>query len=192
MTQANMKFDVILADPPWEFERWVPGQGVGIRSADSHYPTMKTSELCRLSIPEVLAKNAVLFLWGVWPRLKDTFELIDAWGFEYKTIAWIWIKAKRSGFGFFTGMGYYTRSNTEPCLLAVKGSMPVQAHDIQALIYAPVHDHSQKPDDQYRKIETLYPNMNYLELFARKQQPGWHVWGNEVPSTISMTAHDPS
>src|SRR6185295_19342344 len=107
---------------------------------------------------------------------------ISAWGFQYKTIAWTWVKLNKSSMGFFTGMGYYTRANTEPCLLAVRGKMPVAVHDIQALIVSPIQEHSRKPDDQYRKIEALYPNRNYLEMFARRPKSNWHIWGNEIPN----------
>jgi len=88
------------------------------------------------------------------------------------------------GLGTQMGMGHYTRANTEPCLLAVRGSMPVSSHDIQALIMSPVREHSRKPDDQYRKIESLYPAGPYLEMFARRKRAGWHSFGNEIESDV--------
>lgn len=179
-------YDVILADPPWHWRTYA-GKELGeerhyTRGAPRHYPIMPTEDICKLLIPS--DKNAVLFLWAIWPKLPDALRVIEAWGFEYKTIAWAWVKANRSGLGFFTGMGFYTRANTEPCLLAVKGRKPVARHDIQSLIYHPVMEHSRKPDDQYRKIEALYPNMHYLELFARRKREGWDSWGNEVKNDI--------
>ena len=181
-----MNYDVILADPPWEFLYWVPGQGKkkASRAAEAHYPVMPTKKICEMDIPA--NDNAILFLWSVWPKLPDAIQVIEAWGFDYKTIGWVWIKAKRSGLGFFMGMGYYTRSNSEPCLLATRGSMPVARHDIQALIYHPVMEHSRKPDDQYRKIEALYPDMKYLELFARRKREGWDAWGNEIANDVEL------
>ena len=181
-------YDVILADPPWKFEYWVPGQGKKkpSRAAEAHYPVMTTPEICNLPIVDMANDNCVLFLWCVWPKLAETWATMEAWGFEYKTIAWAWVKAKRSGFGFHFGMGYYTRANTEPCLLAVRGTMPVARHDIQALIYSPVREHSRKPDEQYAKIEKLYPNKRYLELFARRKREGWDAWGNEVDSDVEL------
>ena len=175
------KYDVILADPPWHFETW----GEGDRNVTKYYPIMETKDICNLSLPS--AGDCVLFLWACWPKLKDALEVIEAWGFEYKTIGWIWIKANPSGFGFFTGMGYYTRANSEPCLIATKGKPPrVSDMSIQSLIYSPVREHSRKPDDQYRKIEALYPNMKYLELFARRKREGWDSWGNEIESDIEL------
>lgn len=182
----SQKFDVILADPPWRFRVWSKDTGNG-RSAESHYPTMTLNDLCTLCIPA--ADNAVLFLWVTWPILQEAFQVIEAWGFEYKTQAWTWIKSNPSGFGHFMGMGYYTRANAEPCLLCTRGN-PGRPADkgILSLIYAPVMEHSRKPDDQYRKIEALYPNRHYLELFARRKQPGWAAWGNEIESSIEILA----
>ncbi len=185
------KYDVILADPPWHFQNWSgkPGEMRGEKKhggAQSHYPTMDIDEICSMKIPA--QKNSVLFLWACWPLLPEAMKTIDAWGFKYKTIAWVWVKAKKSGFGFHFGMGYYTRSNTEPCLLATRGKLPSpENRKIQALIYYPVREHSRKPDDQYRKIESLYPDRKYLELFARRDRPGWDVWGNEVEGIDIMS-----
>lgn len=188
------KYAVILADPPWRFKVWNKDTGQG-RSAESHYPTMKTEKIGFLPIYPITADNSVLFLWSVWPLLPDALEVIKAWGFEYKTIAWVWVKAKKSGFGFHFGMGYYTRANSEPCLLATKGNMPVAVHNIQALIYSPVREHSRKPDDQYRKIESLYPGRKYLELFARRERKGWKsvgfdIDGKDIRESLLRSNHD--
>lgn len=179
-----MRYPVILADPPWEFRVWSRDTGNG-RSAESHYPTMTTDDICRVSIPA--NDNCALFMWACWPTFPDALRVISAWGFEYKTIAWVWVKMNKSGIGTHVGMGYYTRANTEPCLLAVRGRMPVAAHDVQALIMSPIQEHSRKPEDQYRKIKRLYPTGPYLEMFARRPRDGWHVWGNEVKSDLEIT-----
>lgn len=175
------EYDVILADPPWHFQNQKRG------AAQAHYSTMSNQAIAAMQIPA--ADNAVLFLWAVWPLLPEALMVINSWGFEYKTIGWVWTKAKRSGFGFHFGMGFYTRSNTEPCLFATKGN-PGRPEDkaIQALIYAPVREHSRKPDDQYRKIEAMYPGRRYLELFARRKREGWDAWGNEVESDVEIQA----
>ena len=176
-----MKYDVILADPPWNFETW----GEGDRNVSNKYDLMETKDICSLSLPS--ADDCVLFLWACWPKLYDAMQVIEEWGFTYKTIGWIWIKANRSGFGFFTGMGYYTRANSEPCFIATKGKPKrVENKGIQSLIYSPVREHSRKPDDQYRKVEALYPDKKYLELFARRKREGWDSWGNEIESDISI------
>jgi N6-adenosine-specific RNA methylase IME4 len=181
------KYGVILADPPWAYKAWDTKTNQG-RTAESYYPTMNVDRIGDLDIPA--ADNCALFLWATWPCLPDALAVMDAWGFTYKTIAWTWAKLNRSGLGFHFGMGYYTRANTEPCLLAVKGNMPVATHDVQALIVSPVREHSRKPDEQYGKIERLYPDVLKLELFARRPRPGWAVWGNEVESDIEIAVGD--
>ena len=178
-----MTYSVILADPPWMFKVWSKNTGKG-RTAEKHYRTMTTADICELSIPA--AENCALFLWAVWPALPDALEVIKAWGFEYKTVAWTWVKLQKASMGFHFGLGYYTRANTEPCLLAVRGKMPVAVHDVQALICSPVREHSRKPDEQYGKIDRLYPDATKLEMFARRQRPGWEVFGNEVENSISL------
>ncbi len=179
------KYNVILADPPWTFSVWNAAKSD--RHASHKYKLMTQEDICKLPVADLTAENCALFIWATWPNIKDAFKVIDAWGFTYRTLAFDWVKAKKSGFGFHFGMGYYTRSNPEPCLLAVKGRMAVQAHDVPALIYSPVREHSRKPDEQYGKIERLYPDASYLELFARRQwSPQWDVFGNEVENSISL------
>lgn len=182
--QLMKKYDVILADPPWDFRVWDKDTGSG-RSASAHYPTMSINDICALPVRKLMKPDCALFLWAVWPSIFDNIpKLLSVWGFAYKTLAWIWVKSKKNGEGFTTGMGYYSRANSEPCLLAVRGSMPVAAHDVLAVIHSPRRAHSQKPDEQYEKIERLYPNMKYLELFARQRRVGWDAWGAECEGSI--------
>jgi len=181
-----MKYDVILADPPWAFRVWNKDTGQG-RSAESHYSTMTIDNICALPIAELANENCALFLWCVWPSIFEYPQrVIDAWGFRYATKAFTWVKSKKGNMGFAMGMGYYTRANDEPCLLAVKGRMPVQAKDVLSIIYSPRRKHSQKPNEQYNKIERLYPNMRYLELFARTKRENWDVWGREVENDVEI------
>lgn len=184
-----MRYPVILADPPWHFRNYsadAPGMThERSRGANRYYPTMTTDALCRIDIPS--ADDAVLFLWACWPMLPDALRVIDAWGFEYKSLAWVWVKANPSYTGFFKGMGYYTRSNSEPCLLATRGKIAKPRNrSVAALIYSPVRQHSRKPDEQYGKIERLYPSGPYLEMFARRPWRNWHSWGNEIESDIQI------
>ena len=184
---AKPSFDIILADPPWKFLTRSP-KGNG-RGPERHYPTMTLEQLQALPVGGLAADNAALFLWCCWPSLfRDVPGLLSAWGFDYRTLAFIWIKANRNGAGFFQGLGYYSRSNSEPCLLAVRGRMPVESHAVHQVIYSPVRRHSQKPGEQYERIEQLYPGRRYVELFARsKGRPGWAYWGNEIESDIGLT-----
>ncbi len=197
---TGKKYDVIMVDPPWSFKVWDKDTGSG-RSAEAHYQTMSLEDICALPIKEVAAPNCALFLWSVWPSIFDAKIVLDAWGFKYRTLGFEWWKLNkgwwrvwRDGWNsdldigvyrlleklFFFGMGYYTRTNSEPCLLATHGSMPVAVHNERNFIIAPVREHSQKPDEQYDKIEKLYPNKRYLELFARQTWPGWDSLGYEI------------
>ena len=179
-------YDVILADPPWSFEVW--GEGGKGRSAEQHYSVMSLDDICALSVASITNDNCALFLWTLWTHIFDARTVIEAWGFTYRTLAWEWVKLNSGGMGLHMGRGYYTRSNVEPCLLAVRGSMPVAVRDELNVIMSPVRGHSRKPDEQYHKIERLYPDTRRLELFARQRWPGWDIWGNEVECDVVLEA----
>lgn len=191
-----MSYDVIYADYPWPFRVWDRDTGHG-RSAEAHYSTMTAEELCAVPLPEWAAPDCAVFLWCVWPSILEYVPmLLEAWNsgrpkkerFIYKTCAFLWVKARKSGLGFHFGMGYYTRANTEPCLLFMRGNMPVAVHDVPQIVYSPVRAHSQKPDEVHKQIERLYPGKRYLEMFARKKTyENWHYWGNEIESDIAFT-----
>ena len=110
------KYQIIYADPPWQYRN---AKGTGV--AENHYKTMSVEEICSLPVKEWTNKNAVLFLWVTCPQLPEAFKVMKAWGFEYKTVGFVWLKPKRAGDGYVLGMGYWTRSNVEICLMARKG-----------------------------------------------------------------------
>jgi len=197
-------FDVILVDPPWDFRVWNKDTGNG-RSPSAHYPTMSIDELCNLPVRDFAAENCALFMWCVWPSIFEFVPpLLKSWGFTYKTLGFEWWKLNQRWERFYNpmmlltgqyhslerlfamGMGYYSRANSEPCLLAVRGTMPVATRAERNYIIAPIREHSRKPDEQYGKIERLYPHRRYLELFARHKRVGWSSWGNQVKSDIEL------
>lgn len=179
------KYDVILADCPWQYS----GKSVD-REVD--YPTMPTSEICALPVSDLAADRCALFMWAVWPMLPDALQVIEAWGFEYKTLGFDWVKFNPGGFGIFLGLGAYTRSNPEPCLLAFRGQpIQVRARDVPAVVMSPLQEQSRKPAEVHARIERLYPDMCYLEMFARRTRPGWDVFGNEVTNSISISQVQP-
>lgn len=141
---------------------------------------MKLEEICALHVKDLAADNCVLFLWTTYPMIKEALKVIDAWGFQYKSIGFQWIKQNRSGNGYFFGFGHWTRGNTEPCLIAVKGKPRRANSSVSQLIFAPVRAHSQKPDIAREKIQQLMGEQSYIELFARNTTPGWDAWGNEM------------
>jgi N6-adenosine-specific RNA methylase IME4 len=175
---APTKFGVILADPPWAFKTWSGKTGTPHRSASDHYVTTATAELCDLPVKEWAAPNSALFMWVVDSHLEDAFGLAAAWGFRFKTIAFVWSKLTNTGLPHF-GMGYWTRKQTETCLLFTRGAPKRLGKGVRQLIQAPRREHSRKPDEQYERIETLVAGP-YLEIFARQTRPGWTAWGNET------------
>lgn len=178
------QYQVIYADPPWYFKNFsVKGEG---RNAVSHYDCMDFGELCKMPIRDYAATDCMLFLWAIDPMLPKAYELIEKWGFEFKTVGFYWIKTNKnsdpealSERDFFTGMGYWTRANPEQCLLATKGKPKRKAKDVKRLIVDKRREHSRKPESVYSRVERLVDGP-YLELFARQSRPGWDVLGNET------------
>lgn len=182
-------YDVILADPPWRYRAWSgKPYGDGSRTAESHYPTMSFDELVamRSRIDAWAADDCALFLWATFPTIADAIDLIDAWDFRYVTAAFIWVKTTKDGRPA-TGLGHYTRANAEPCLLAVRGRMPVEDRAVNSVVISPRLRHSAKPTEVRRRIERLYPRARRIELFARDRAPEWDAWGLEAPKTITRT-----
>lgn len=178
---TNKKYNIIYADPPWRYgDRKCNG------ACEHHYPTMKIEDICKLPISELCADNCVLFLWTTYPMLREAMQLIESWGFHYKTIGFQWIKQNKSGNGFFFGLGRWTRGNTEPLLIAVKGKPKRIANNISQLIFAPISRHSEKPAIVRNKIVELMGDLPRVELFARTKVLGWDSWGNEITSDITI------
>lgn len=178
-------FGAILADPPWGFKTWSgPEKKVASRSTIAPYKTMEFSDIAALSIADVAAENCALFLWIVWPTMPQALDLIKSWGFSYKTCAFSWMKADQ--YKLFAlqedvrmGLGYWTRSNSEVCLLATRGKPKRINNSIRQGIIETIRKHSRKPDCVHERIEHLVRGP-YLELFARKSRHGWTTWGNET------------
>jgi len=162
------KYEVILADPPWEYDFCKDNSD----SINNHYPTMTVEEIKNLEVPS--ADDAVLFLWATAPKLKEALEVMEAWGFKYKTCA-VWDKE-------WIGMGYWFRGQHELLLVGVKGSFspPQESCRFSSVIREKRQEHSKKPDKVYEMLEVMFPQSKRLELFARNKRPGWEVWGNEI------------
>lgn len=170
---------MIYADPPWRYGTW-KGQGV----AERHYPTMSIEEIKALPVAELADRDCILFLWATFPMLPEALDVLRAWGFRFKTVAFTWIKLAPKTNRIFWGMGYWTRSNAEICLLATRGQPRRQARNVHQVIISHVEEHSKKPDEARQRIVALMGDVPRIELFARQTAPGWDVWGNEVQSNI--------
>lgn len=174
------RYPVILVDPPWLYNisqgdhRWGAKGEHRIR----HYDGMTQEQLRGLPIGECAASDAVLLMWATMPCLPDAVNLMGAWGFTYKTVAFVWVKLNKNGTPYM-GMGHYTRANAEVCLLGTRGKPKRVAKNVSQILQTPRRQHSRKPDEQYERIMRLFDGP-YLEVFARQQWPGWDVWGNET------------
>ena len=134
---------------------------------------MSVGEICKLNIAEVAADDCVLFLWATFPQLQEALQVIKAWGFKYKTVAFVWLKQNKSGKGWFFGLGFWTRGNAEICLLATKGKIRRRSARVHQFLISPLRGHSQKPDEAREKIVELMGDLPRLELFARDKADGW-------------------
>jgi N6-adenosine-specific RNA methylase IME4 len=186
-------YGVVLADPPWRFKTYneagrnrCPDWRAFEGSPSKHYDTMSIADICALPVASVAARDSCLFLWVSWPMLQDAMLLIEAWGFAYKTCAFAWVKAHVGQIDLFRedddalmGNGYWTRSNSEVCLLATRGHPKRLNADVRQGIIEPRREHSRKPDCVHDRIERLVTGP-YLELFARTRRSGWDSWGNQV------------
>ena len=171
---TDKKYQIIYADPPWRYQdRKCNG------ACEFHYNTMSIKDICELPIRDIADKDCVLFLWTTYPMLQEAMQLIEAWGFKYKTIGFQWVKQNKSGNGFFFGLGRWTRGNTECCLIAVKGKPKRKNNSVGQLIVSPIQSHSQKPNEARQKIVDLMGDIPRIELFARQHAEGWDCWGNE-------------
>ena len=169
----DKKYAVIYADPPWTYRQ----HGTSPKSrgnAAQHYKTMTTDEICRLPVKSIAEKEAVLFLWATFPQIEDAIQVMKAWGFEYKTAAFVWVKTYRSG-KLFWGMGAYTRANAEVCLLGVthgfKAAAQIKCHAVHQVIESSIQAHSEKPDETRQRIVELMGDVPRIELFARQRAP---------------------
>ena len=175
------KYQIIYADPPWDYaDKGCQG------TVANHYPTLPLARLRELRVKDIADKDCILFLWATYPFLKEALDLIEAWGFNYRTIAFQWVKLNKNNMGAFYGLGRWTRGNTEPCLLATKGKPHRISESVFQLVMTPISRHSQKPSEVRQRILELCGDLPRIELFARRKVEGWDCWGNEVEGDIVL------
>jgi N6-adenosine-specific RNA methylase IME4 len=163
-------FRVVYADPPWEYGG---SMNETYGTADKHYPTMSLEDICNIPIQDHLEDNSVLFLWTTSPVLEESFQVINSWGFKYKS-SFIWDKQKHV-------MGHYNSVRHEILLVSTRGSCtPENVKLFDSVVSEPRTDHSKKPEIFREIIDTIYPSGSRIELFARATSPGWESWGNQV------------
>jgi N6-adenosine-specific RNA methylase IME4 len=164
-------YPIVLADPPWRFEH--PTYSLS-RDIEENYPTLPIDEICALPVSELASESALLFLWVPTPLLEQAFQVIAAWGFEYRT-GIVWDKC-------IVGMGNYVRQRHENLLIARRAEFPTPepARRPPSIIEARRREHSRKPDEAYEIIERMYPDLPKIELFARNAREGWARWRNQA------------
>lgn len=178
---TDKKYQIIYADPPWGYKNKPSKNGTSRGFANNYYGLMSLDDLARMNVQRIANENSVLFMWATFPMIQDALATIKAWGFSYRTCAFVWVKKNKNKDTNFWGCGYYTRSNAEICLLATKGkTLDRLSHKVHQIIEAPVKNHSRKPDAVREKIIELFGDLPRIELFAREQYDGWDCWGNEV------------
>ena len=193
----DRKFDIIYADPPWHYNGKLQydksGKGketidlskkIFISSSDFKYPTLKIGELMKLPVKKIAKPDCLLFMWATNPHLAQAVRLGEGWGFEYKTVAFIWDKMSHNP-------GQYTLSNCELCLVFKKGKIPKPrgARNIRQLIRSPRRKHSEKPPEVMQGIEKMFPDQDRVELFARKKVKGWAAWGLDITAPGAPLSH---
>ncbi len=194
------KYLIIYADCPWNYEVWSEDKKVAQGMAKRHYGTMKADDICTLPIRNIVGENCKLFLWATPPCLPEALQVMTAWGFNYKTVAFAWLKTNKRQFmeqgsflpidtiDRFYGIGHWTASNVELCLagLVPNGVLNRQSKSVSQVVLAPRREHSRKPDEVRDKIVELCGDLPRIELFARRKVEGWDCWGNEVESDIKL------
>lgn len=173
----DSKYRVFYADPPWQYnDSGVITDSDAYGKAERHYPTMSIDALCELGaiVKEMSDDDAVLFMWVTSPLLEDSFKVISAWGFEYKT-SFVWDKIKHN-------FGHYNSVRHEFLLVCTRGSCTPDNLKLFDSVQSVERSekHSEKPEEFRAIIDTLYTHGNKIELFARVEKDGWDCWGNEA------------
>lgn len=176
-------FGIIYCDPAWSYNDKCHA---GKRGAGYKYTTTSTEDMSRLPVIKIAAKDCALFMWATMPMLPDALVLMKAWGFQYKTVTFVWVKTNKKADTDFFGMGNWTRANAEVCLLGIRGKPKRVSAAVRQVIRRPIMRHSEKPPEVRERIVTLMGDIPRVELFARVKTEGWSVWGNEVTSDVAM------
>jgi N6-adenosine-specific RNA methylase IME4 len=147
---------------------------------------MTISEIKALPVADLADKDCILFLWVTFPLLQEGLDTIKAWGFKYKTLGFSWIKTNTKNNKPFFGIGHYTKSNCEVCLIGVRGKPKIASNKVSSVEISHRGRHSAKPPIVRDKIVELMGDLPRVELFSRDKVPGWLSWGNEIDSDIVL------
>ena len=192
---TDKSYNIIYADPPYSYRDKRDKHPRLCGGASVHYNTMNLEDIKNLPVNKITDKNCMLFLWTTFPNLQEGLDVVKAWGFDYRTLGFSWIKLnKKNGKPFF-GIGYYTKSNCECCLIGVKGKPIVASNFVSSVVMSPREQHSKKPNIVREKIVELCGDVPRIELFARERYDKWDCWGDDQSLNIEDTTigeHDES
>ncbi len=182
------KYQIIYADPPWTYGSKSAvnnTKGKEIKKLSEHYPSMSKNDIKELPIKNIIEKDSACFMWATDSHLKEGIEIMENWGFKYKTIAFVWIKKTNKG-NNCVNVAPWTLKSTEICLFGTNGTMTKykKCNSVMQLLEAERTKHSKKPNETIKRIEKLFGDLPRIELFARNKTKGWDAWGNEVISDI--------
>lgn len=192
----NGPYSLIYADFPWRFEPYDRATGLE-KAADAHYDTMSLQQMAALPVKEMAAKNCLLVAWAYDPMLPDLLRLAELYGFRFVTVLFRWFKTTNGQLRMFDptpkanfGTGYHTRGGAcEEAWLFKRGQgLRVLNHSIRKEFFAPVREHSRKPDEVAAWLVDLYGNVPRVEMFARTKRPGWDAVGHEVTKFKTVVA----
>jgi len=191
LNKSMKKYQIIYADPPWKYQLFSDKPPCSRKSDEDYYEVMDLLDMAQLPIKDISEDDSVLFMWATFPAMQTAIKLMRSWGFHYRTVAFVWVKKNKIADSNFWGMGGWTRSNAEVCLLGVKGNpkrLSRAVHQVieAQVIEAKIGEHSVKPPETRDKILELMGDFPRIELFAREKTEGWDVWGNEVESDINL------
>ena len=178
-------FDLIYADPPWDYDgrTFLDDKANDTGAASDHYPTMKPQQLIDMGkgIKQITKENAICFMWTTGPQMQISIDVLNAWGFQYKTVAFTWEKCR-------TNPGYYTMSSTEFVIVGTKNTIPKPRgrRNIKQFLMKKRQRHSAKPHAIRERIHKMFPKQTKLELFSRHAHDGWYAWGNQSPECIYL------
>ena len=180
----NNKYSVIYCDPPWDYKGQKQHNGKGGKDtggAIKHYNTVTLKDLKGLNVHTICEEDCLMFMWTSSPHLDQAIDLMQAWGFKYATIAFVWDKQK-------VNPGFYTMSQCEICLVGKKGKIPQPrgARNVRQFISEMRGKHSEKPTAIRDRITEMFPTQKKIELFARNKTEGWDFWGNEVDCDVDL------
>ncbi len=184
MKLPNKKYNIIYADPPWRFgskqlQKYNNKRFDSLESRE--YNTMSHNDLLTMDVKSIIENDSVCFMWTTDAHLREALEIIEAWGFKYKTIAFVWVKKHESGSSMYT-LAPWTLKSCEICILGTKGTMGKhkKVNNVKQLVEAVRTKHSKKPIEVRNRIEELFGDLPRIELFAREKADGWDSWGNEI------------